>query len=728
MFLGTQRDLTRDSTRVAEEPLHLCPIRDMSTCLLTADWEVVDNDRLSRMFAHTSHQLLVGTKDEEKGSEGEEEEGERKQEEERKQEGKRNQVEGRNQEGETKGQQEQSAAIAAKAYLATPMPSNKAYLATPKPSKKGILTQLVSRLQASLSKVFKKSPQPGNVSTLGDDPDNIAGLFDKFQEGLHNIMRESREAHDLLLYYSIRLTDSGGQPLFYEIFPILLPEITGILSLYKLSEEFAAHEEVAFYKEGELPCQSYLTREQVIRHDLLAIQSQATRNDIEETPNLAFVGTFQDLQHICPETPDQKDEQLHSMITEILPEEMQHCVITNGGSLRQASFRLNTRTPGKRDYETARRLKVDLMKRSRAKPRDVPLKWSGLEVTLRMLMKELGRQVMSLEECQFIGYKLGFDLPSLRAALNYLRQLHIICFYDALPNVVFASSQVILDKITELVTHSLELKKGQRAIGGLERKFLQQGIISLEILKSPSLSKHYKSELFEPEDLLKVLVSLLIVTDVGTGEYLAPCVLEMSNIYPSPPLPLGFLRSSFIFLFSKKTPMFGIYCCTNASFMRDAGWKLLTEGGEEMQVARNSFTYEMPRGFPGKLTFLDPLSSYLEVVLEFPAVIAAELCAKLYREIRDTFITSIKKAMKTLNYEVRTPEVSFLCPEQSSACSPLPHPAAVDNSHSFLRCTLNPGSVSHSLTQEQKMWLQTPTAGQSTIHLRVLEVNNCLFL
>ena len=696
MFLGTQRDLTRDSTSVAEEPLHLSPIRDMSTSLLTEDWEVVENDRLSRMVAHTSHQLLVGAKNEVKGSEGERE---------------------RNKEGDSEqeeGEQEQSTATAAKAYLATP-----------KPSKKGILTQLVSRLQASLSKLFKKSR---HVPSMGEDPDNIAGLFAKFQEGLHDRMRESREVHDLLLYYSIRLTDSGGQPQFHEIVSILLPKITGILSVYKLSEEFAANGEVAFYKGGEQtndPYPSYLTNEQVIRHDLLAIQSQASRNGIEETPNLAFVGTFLDQQDTCPETPDQKDQQLHSMITEILPEEMQQCVITNGRSLRQASFRLNTRTPGKRDYETARRLKLALMKRSRAKPQDLPLKWSGLEVALRMLMKELGRQVMSREECQFIGYKLGFDLPSLRAALNYLRQLHIICFYDVLPNVVFASSQVILDKITELVTHSLELKKGECAIGGAERKFLHQGIISLEILKSPSLSKHYKCKLFEPEDLLEVLVSLLIVTKVGVGEYLVPCVLQMNNIYPSTPLPMGFIRSSFILLFSKKTPMFGIYCCTNSSLMSDAGWKLLNEGGEAMQVARNSFSYEMPRGFPGKLTFLDPLSSYLEVVLEFPANITAELCAKLYREIRDTFITSIEKAMKTLNYEVRTPEVSFLCPEQSSACSPLPHPTTVDDSHSFLRCTFNPGSVSHSLTQEQKMWLQTPTAGQLTSALpRCWKVTN----
>ena len=54
--------------------------------------------------------------------------------------------------------------------------------------------------------------------------------------------------------------------------------------------------------------------------------------------------------------------------------------------------------------------------------------------------------------------------------------------------------------------------------------------------------------------------------------------------------------------------------------MSEAGWKLLTEGGEAVQIARNSITFEIPRGLPGKLTFRDPLSSYLEVAIEFPAI------------------------------------------------------------------------------------------------------------
>ena len=54
-----------------------------------------------------------------------------------------------------------------------------------------------------------------------------------------------------------------------------------------------------------------------------------------------------------------------------------------------------------------------------------------------------------------------------------------------------------------------------------------------------------------------------------------------------------------------------LYACV---FRSEAGWKPLTDGGEVVQVARNSITFDAPRGLPGKLCFLDPLSSYLEVV------------------------------------------------------------------------------------------------------------------
>ena len=522
------------------------------------------------------------------------------------------------------------------------------------------------------------------------------------------------------------MVDSGGQPQFHEVVSIILPAVTGIVSVFKLSESLDVHGEVVFYEGGVQandPYKSYLTNEQVIRHDLLTIQSEASRSGTGEMPSLAFVGTHLDLQHTCPdENPDKKDARLHSMITEILPEEFQQCVISNGGSLRQVMFRVNTRTPGENDNKMTGRLKEALMSRSRVKPRNLPLKWCGYEVALRKLMEQLGRQTLSLQECEFVGSKLGFDLPSLKACLHYLRKFHIISFYDVLPDVIFGSSQVILDKITELVTYSLQLKKGDRALSGVERRFYQQGILSSEILQSEACSKHYKRKYFTEDDLLIVLKSLLIITEIGANEYLMPCVLEVSDIYPSPPLREGNVRSSFVLHFSKKSPMIGIYCCIISYLLTEARWRLLTYGGEVVQVSRNSVAFELPQNLAGKLSFIDPLSSYLEVVVELPAIIAARHSMAVYHEIRDTFFAALKQAMCTLNYEMRTPELSFLCPEQSSQCSAFPHLARVDPSHSFLTCSINPSSVTHPLTPDQKIWLHKPDDGKLQMVLLLFEI------
>ena len=546
------------------------------------------------------------------------------------------------------------------------------------------------------------------------DPDNIESFLANFKEGLQDIMTDFDELNDLIMQYSIRLLDSGGQPQFHEVVSIVLPAVTAIISVFKLSERLNVHGEVVFYKEGVLandPYMSYLTNEQVIRHDLLAMQSEASRSG--EAPNLAFVGTFLDQQDSCTETPDEKDDQLQSMITEILPEDLvEKSIISKSGSLRQVTFRVNTRTPSDEDYETVQQLKSKLSEQSRVQRKDLPLMWFGFELALHKLMEQLKRQILSRKECEFIGFKLDFDPISLKACLDYLRQLHIITFYDSLPNTIFGSCQVILDKITELVTYSLELKKGYRPLSGGERKFHQQGIVSMMILQSEACSKHYSSSHFAPDDMLKVLKSLFIVTEVGLGEYLMPCVLEIGDIYPSPPPPKNTVRSSFVLHFSKKSPMLGIYCCTISYLLTHAGWELLKEGGEVVQVTRNSVTLKMPNKLPGKITFLDPLSSYLEVIVELPAVIAAKHSAVLFPKIRGVFFAAMKQAMETLNYEVKTPELAFMCQEQTSKCSVFPHYATVDESQSFLTCSIKPGDVFQSLTPDQKRWLESSEIGE----------------
>ena len=672
MFLGKQRNLIRMSTPIANQPLHLHPVRDVSTKTYTTDWEEVDYSRLSRMVADTSNHMCRSWTEKRKVE-----------------------VKKETPVAASDGSPQQVAYLASSRYLDS--------------STKAKFSKVVGRLQAGMSKLFKKTL----ATTLGDDPQNIEGFFTEFQQGLKDLVVQSggRGILEVLVSHSIRIVDSGGQPQFHDLLSIFIPELSGLVSVFKLCEPLAIRGEVAFYKEGELTCapyESHYTNEQVIRHDLQVIHSDATHCGVEYMPNLAFVGTHLDQYspNTCPESPDQKDEQLHSIITEMLPEDMQQSVITAGGSLNHVTFRINARKPGAADLGKIEQLKCLLLSKSQAKSRDLPLKWYGYEIALHSLMKELDRQCLSRRECEFIGHKLDFDVSSLNAVLEYLRQLNIISFFDALPGVVFGSSQVILDKITELVTCNLQLKDHTRAMSGAERKFLQQGIMSLEIMQSPQLSKHYIEGLFEPCHLLDILVSKLVVTKVAPNQFMMPCVMEVSDIYPSPPPSEGKVRSSFVLHFSKRSPMLGIYCCTVSYLLTKAGWRLLTDNGEVVQVARNSVMFHLPRKIAGKVTFLDPISSYFEIVVELPQIAALKHGAVLYQEVRDTFTVAMAQSMRNLNYKVERPELSFLCPEQSHRCSSSPHLALVDESQELLTCSKNPASMCHPLSAHQKMWLQ----------------------
>ena len=213
MFLGKQRDLVRNSTAVAEEPLHVCPVRDVSTETFTPDWEEVNTFRLSRMVAHTSHHLITSEKRAVKEKEQNEVVKDRE-----------------------SNENQPTTTIATEAFLAKPQPE----VDTPatKSSKTSAFTKFVSFLQSGMAKFMKKSPQetdssepsvPSLATTLEDDPDNIMGHFATFQEELKKLMHESKEVRDFILSHSIHILDSGGQPQFHELVSILLPGITGII-------------------------------------------------------------------------------------------------------------------------------------------------------------------------------------------------------------------------------------------------------------------------------------------------------------------------------------------------------------------------------------------------------------------------------------------------------------------------------------------------------------------
>ena len=274
----------------------------------------------------------------------------------------------------------------------------------------------------------------------------------------------------------IQLIDSGGQPQFHELASIFVKNLSGYISVFKLSEPLCHHGEIQFFinnKPINTPYASTYSNEGTIRCTMRAVQSQGCKHN-ERITKLAFVATHRD-EDCSAEPLDVKNKKLHRILVEILPKNLREGVISRGGSLKEAIFPFNGKDPDDTDEAVLEELRTTLMNNPTGKKRKLPLKYHGLEIALLKLMQRLDRQVLSREECLQIAIDIQFDEDSFEVALQFLSDLNIIYYNrEVLPEVVFGSSQVILDKLSEIVISSLRLREDPkmkcRALDGKWRR------------------------------------------------------------------------------------------------------------------------------------------------------------------------------------------------------------------------------------------------------------------
>ena len=283
------------------------------------------------------------------------------------------------------------------------------------------------------------------------------------------------------------------------------------------------------------------------------------------------------------------------------------------------------------------------------------------------MAKEQRRSVLSKEECFKVPFTYNFTRESFKAALTYLHGLKLI-FY-VLPNIVFIDAQALLDKITELVVHSLSLQaKPENQLLGTPKKFVKCGIVTPEILEQ--FNSHYALKFFTKEYLILLFKHLKIMAEVGEGEYLVPCLLKTEDVSRAFPDTLFQTVSPLLFYFHEGGPKLGVYCFLIASLITDFRWKLLSENHCPVQVSRNSVKFELAGGNPGCITTSDSFSTFFHVTIEAPEGANCE-----------TILTGIQKASQKLNYRNSIPGIAFPCLKHEDL-----HPATI-SSIGLLTCT-----------------------------------------
>ena len=507
----------------------------------------------------------------------------------------------------------------------------------------------------------------------------------------------------------VYITDSGGQPQFHEVLPIFLRRTSVYIFVMKLSESLDEQPLIKYFDDsGNILCEPYPaahTNVQILRHCIRTMQSHKLQRAGGKAPNLVFIGTHKDQEHLCSETREVKNQKLAEML---LPEFQNEVVYSNLAN-KELIFPLNAKSPGEEGQKVAEEIRKLIMSVCTAEPDDIPLRWYCLELKLQEIAQALGRGVMSKEECFAVARTLHFDTESFEAALQYLDELNLIFYYpDILPDTVFTDSQVLIAKASELVKFSYESRNKDAgpvvmARKGECRKFQECALLTVRFLKS--FNKHYVDHIFTPNDLVKLFRALLVFADFSDSEYFMPCLLQIISSKEVAKHRDRVCSSAatvpLILHFPPGVPPLGIFCSLvvyllSASNHSPSPWKLVVDRSTTpVCLHRNCVQFRILQ-YPGTITLVDSFG-FFEVHVASSGRLSPQLCS----HVREVLLTGLKRAISNLGYDSQ-PELAFLCPCSRESL----HPASIGVGECCWICTQDPETYG-DIDKKQQMWLAT---------------------
>ena len=544
----------------------------------------------------------------------------------------------------------------------------------------------------------------------------------------------------------VYFTDSGGQPQFHEVLPLFTHNTSATLFVIRLSESLDSCPLVEYYKDGKPVGQAHRSTLTTIDTLRCLIRSMQSRPAKGKFPKIIVVGTHKDLMEECSEKLEEKNKRLLDLLREY-----SNSLVFFSQDLQQLIFPVDTAHPGKEEKDIAKDIRR-LVEHTVVEEVKVPIWWYILELLLRQLAKQLGREVLSRSECLEIAHALNFHEDAFDAALSFFHDLNVFHYHlGTLPEVVFVNSQVPLDKLTELVDFSFSLRQGmsgqtscspRSSMEGKWLRFRDQGIVEVEFLEK--FQQHYVKGLFTPHSFLKLLNKLLIaapLTDDDTQQaslpdHFMPALLDM---LPHSELEKHRVLSStaapLLIRFPEGWPRAGVFCCLVIHLMNVCGWKVTHPSGKVILVARNCIKFRLPNS-PCYVTLIDSFS-YIEVHVKAPTKAYREACPTIQKSI----VSGIEAACTKLHYSNDRPSLAIFCPhttddespsaEQSPSTKPpehspqqtpstedvkpKPHAAEVMAEHSCWTCTIS--ELFGELDPKHEIWLAAqappvPTHGE----------------
>ena len=492
--------------------------------------------------------------------------------------------------------------------------------------------------ESELYRVHQSGPAFSKFPTKRKEPTHVAVTSDvTTRQDILQLMEEHTGSDELMRLHWIYFIDSGGQPQFHDLLSAFVKNKSAILLVIKLSERLNEKPTIQYYRNGKM-CGGYVSRStnrQILQRYCRTLVSG------NKDCRVLIIGTHRDCP--CEETIE-KDR-----ILEDLLKPLGNNLVKQSSQEGKVLFPLNARNPLEDDEKMADKIRQKITEENCSQQFKVPIAWFLLEQDIQ----QLDKGVISMQDCVDLASELKMNRQALKAALEYFDKLNILLFFPGfLPDVVFANSQVIVDKVTEIVEYSFYLR-------GLKKKnserqqwsdFVKYGIISREML-TELFPKHFVGNLFNVDKLLHLFQHLLIIAQLNYHDFIMPAVLpeiraEKLNRWKPPSL------TPVLIYYPDGCAPGGAFCCLSVYLISKCGWQVANI------FYRNYLEFQL-KNYPENVTItLIDRFEYFQVYVKGPPTLIRSICKWVVTSIS----TGLDKACVALNYDSINHQIAIPCP------------------------------------------------------------------
>ena len=335
----------------------------------------------------------------------------------------------------------------------------------------------------------------------------------------------SSEMFDSQWYH---LIDSGGQPQFYDILPLVYRSPAINIVVIRLTEQLDDRPKVTYHCQGrddyELPDKLLLTNRQFIVR-----MCQTAANCAKSGGPVSYVmvvGTHKDiLDKKGKEASKSKIKKLNDELKKELKEF--GLLIYKSDDDDEIIFDINTMATGEERQKYTEELQqaISEVVEENSERRPVPLKWFAFQLELAK-----GGGVVRMEKCYKVWKKeLEMKEADVKNALVYFSRAALLMYFpDDIPDLVLTKVDPLIDRLSLLVKASFKVPK--RTLRDQCKKLREKGLFDKSFLIKVLAAGKFSSGDLQNDEFLKLLESLKIAVHIEGEEYFLPSALSFEPL------------------------------------------------------------------------------------------------------------------------------------------------------------------------------------------------------